>query len=80
MDIKLHIVSPEGVLVETEVSSVTLPGTLAPFQVLRDHAALLSSLAAGDIVYLTEAGEQRLAIRSGFVEVHDNQVDACVEV
>ena len=36
MDIRLHIVSPEGTLVETEVSAVTLPGSLAPFEVLKE--------------------------------------------
>ena len=80
MDIRLHIVSPEGTLVETEVSAVTLPGSLAPFEVLKDHAPLISSLDKGDIVYVDERGEQRLSIASGFVEVHDNQVEVCVEV
>ena len=78
--ILLHIVSPEGTLVETEVSAVTLPGSLAPFEVLKDHAPLISSLDKGDIVYVDESGEQRLPIASGFVEVHDNQVEVCVEV
>ena len=78
--IALHIVSPEGTLVETEVSAVTLPGSLAPFEVLKDHAPLISSLDQGDIVYVNEGGEQRLPIASGFVEVRDNQVDVCVEV
>ena len=50
MDIRLHIVSPEGTLVETEVSAVTLPGSLAPFEVLKDHAPLISALDKGDIV------------------------------
>jgi F-type H+-transporting ATPase subunit epsilon len=80
MDIRLHIVSPEGTLVETEVSAVTLPGSLAPFEVLKDHAPLISSLDKGDIVYVDERGEQRLPITSGFVEVRDNQVEVCVEV
>ena len=78
--IALHIVSPEGTLVETEVSAVTLPGSLAPFEVLKDHAPLISSLDQGDIVYVNESGEQRLPIASGFVEVRDNQVEVCVEV
>ncbi|MBQ4222087.1 MAG: F0F1 ATP synthase subunit epsilon [Bacteroidales bacterium] len=78
--IALHIVSPEGTLVETEVSAVTLPGSLAPFEVLKDHAPLISSLDRGDIVYVDENGEQRLPIASGFVEVLDNQVEVCVEV
>jgi F-type H+-transporting ATPase subunit epsilon len=78
--INLHIVSPEGTLVKTTVSVVTLPGTLGPFEVLKDHAALISSLEQGDIVYVSEGAEQRLRIASGFVEVRNNQVDACVEV
>ena len=78
--IHLHIVSPEGTLVEQAVSAVTLPGTIGPFEVLKDHAALISSLEKGDIVYVTEGREQRLPIASGFVEVRDNLVDVCVEV
>ena len=77
--IKLHIVSPEGTLVETAVSAVTLPGTVGPFEVLKGHAALISSLEKGDIVYVAEGAEHRLPIASGFVEVRDNQVVACVE-
>ena len=78
--IALHIVSPEGTLVETAVSAVTLPGTLGPFEVLKNHAALISSLEKGDIVYVAEGRESRLPIAEGFVEVRDNQVDVCVEV
>jgi F-type H+-transporting ATPase subunit epsilon len=78
--IALHIVSPEGTLVEQAVSAVTLPGTVGPFEVLKDHAALISSLEKGDIVYIADGKENRLPIAEGFVEVHDNQVDVCVEV
>ena len=78
--IALHIVSPEGTLVDTTVSAVTLPGTLAPFEVLKNHAALISSLSKGDIVYVTDGKENRLSIAEGFVEVRNNQVDVCVEV
>ena len=78
--IALHIVSPEGTLVETTVSAVTLPGTLGPFEVLKNHAALISSLDEGEIVYVSEGMEYRLPIADGFVEVRDNKVVACVEV
>ena len=78
--IQLHIVSPEGTLVEQAVSAVTLPGTIGPFEVLKDHGAIFSSLTKGDIVYVSEGRENRLPIAEGFVEVRDNQVVACVEV
>ena len=42
--ITLHILSPEGTLVKTTVSLVTLPGMLSPFTVLPGHAALVSAL------------------------------------
>ena len=78
--IKLHIVSPEGTLVEQAVEKVTLPGTLGPFQVLKNHGAIISSLEKGEIVYVSEGKEFRLPIASGFAEVRDNQVDVCAEV
>ena len=78
--ITLHIVSPEGTLVKTTVSAVTLPGSLGPFQVLKDHGAIISSLEKGDIVYVSEGKENRLPVTSGFVEVRNNKVVACVEV
>ena len=76
----MHIVSPEGTLVETTVSAVTLPGTVGPFEVLKNHAALISSLEKGDIVYVSGGKESRISIAEGFVEVRDNKVVACVEV
>ena len=78
--IQLHIVSPERTLVEQVVSSVTLPGTVGPFMVLKNHAPIISSLDKGDIVYVSNGRETRLPIAEGFVEVRDNQVDVCVEV
>ena len=78
--IQLHIVSPEGTLVEQAVSAVTLPGTVAPFEVLKDHGAIISSLTKGDIVYVSGGKESRLPIVEGFVEVRDNKVSVCVEI
>ena len=78
-NIKLHILSPEGTLVETAVSLVTLPGIQAPFTVLTGHDALVTALVAGDIRYVAEDQEHRLPIREGFVKVQDNTVTVCVE-
>ena len=79
-DIQLHILSPEGTLVQTAVSLVTLPGVVSPFTVLKDHAAMITALTEGDVRYVEEGSEKRLHIREGFVEIRDNQVKVCVEV
>ena len=58
--IKLHILSPEGTLVETAVSLVSLPGIVSPFTVLPGHAALVTALVAGNIRYVEDGAEKRL--------------------
>lgn len=78
--IRLEIVSPEATLVSCEVSGVKLPGAAGSFAVLKDHAPLISSLGGGEIVYTDREGEKSLSISSGFVEVRDNCVSACVEL
>lgn len=80
MSIQLHILSPEGTLVQADVSLVTLPGAAGPFTVLKDHAALISALEKGNIRYIAGGKESFLPIRDGFVELRDNQVTACVEL
>ena len=79
-EIKLHILSPEGTLVEKAVSLVTLPGMQAPFTVLKDHAAIVTALVAGNIRYVTGEKEEYLPVKEGFAEVKDNTVTVCVEV
>lgn len=77
--IALKVLSPEAVLVSQDVDTVFLPGTQSRFQVLNDHAPLISSLDEGTIVWRVGDKESSVAIRSGFVQVQDNTVIACVE-
>ncbi|MBR5660424.1 MAG: hypothetical protein IKW99_02605 [Bacteroidales bacterium] len=83
MTIHLDIITPEGMVVCQDVDRVELPGSAGRFVVLKDHAALISSLVGGDIVFggmPGQAGQDgRVRISSGFVEVVDNHVTACVE-
>ena len=76
----LDVISPERTLVHAAVEAVELPGTKARFEVLLDHAPLISSLEKGVIAYRNGEGTDKVAISSGFVEVNDNHVVACVEL
>lgn len=78
--ILLEISSPEATLVKMMVGSVTLPGAAGSFEVLKDHAPLISSLDPGIIKYSTGTEERTLSVKSGFVEVRNNKVSVCVEV
>ncbi len=45
----LEIVSPEAVLFSSHVDSISVPGTDGEFQMLNNHAALVSTLKEGTI-------------------------------
>jgi len=45
----LEIITPEASLFKGEVSSVSLPGLDGVFQVLNNHAAIISSLKVGEL-------------------------------
>ncbi len=78
--LKLKIVSPEKVVFQGNVVSVLVPGTLGSFEILTDHAPIISSLEEGKVEFGTNEGKQSLNIMGGFVEVKKNEVNLCVEV
>ena len=80
MTLTLHILSPEGTLLEADVELVTLPGLLSPFTVLPGHAAIVTALEKGTVRYVEAGKETFLPIEGGFAEVKDNTVTVCVEV
>ena len=73
--LKLKIVSPERIEFTGEVESVKVPGTQGSFEILKDHAPIISTLGKGIVEY---DGKQ-LPILGGFVEVQKNLVSLCVE-
>lgn len=78
--IKLHILSPESTVADIMVEAVWLPGVQSPFEVLKDHAAVLTALDKGEIRWRNASGEDSVQIKGGFVEVGNNEVKACVEL
>ena len=80
MSLKLRIVSPEKIVFVGDVESVTMPGTSGEFQVLPNHAPLISSLEAGRVAYDCADGRKEIDITGGFAEVQNNNVSLCVEL
>lgn len=76
--IQLRILSPEREVLAAEVGLVELPGTLGRFEVLRDHAPLISTLEAGVIRYVQDGQRKEIECQPGFVEVRNNQVTVCI--
>lgn len=77
---KLDIVTPDRILFKGRVVSFSAPGELGAFQVLYNHAPLLSSLVPGEMKFTDEQGSTvYYATSGGFVEVRDNRVLALVD-
>ena len=74
--LQLKIVSPEKIEFAGEVESVKVPGSQGNFEILSNHAPIISTLTKGVVEY---AGNE-LPILGGFVEVQKNQVSLCVEL
>lgn len=79
MSLKLKIVSPERIEFDGEVESVIVPGTMGNFEILTNHAPIISSLQKGTVEYTGKAGKTQVDIIGGFVEVQKNEVSLCVE-
>ena len=78
--LKLKIVSPEKIVFQGDVESVLVPGTLGSFEILNDHAPIISSLEIGKVEYTTKEGKQVMNIQGGFVDCKNIEVSLCVEV
>lgn len=78
-ELQLNIVSPEKEEFNGKVASVTLPGTMGLFSILPNHAPIVSSLKAGQLMYVTLDGtEHTLDIHGGFVEMSNGEASVCI--
>lgn len=76
----LEIVTPDKKVYEGEVDSATFPGSKGSFQVLANHAPLISTLATGKITYVSKAeGTHSLQVEGGVVEVLNNKITVLAE-
>lgn len=75
----VEIITPDQKVYEGETISATFPGSDGSFQVLKNHAPLISSLEKGSVVIKTDSGEENYTITGGVVEVLDNKVIVLAE-
>jgi F-type H+-transporting ATPase subunit epsilon len=72
---KIEIITPDSKVFEGDIKSVRVPGTKGSFQVLKDHAPIISTLDKGPVIIVDLAGnETRYEISSGVIEVKMNKI------
>lgn len=77
---QLEIITPDKKLFSGDVKSVTVPGSKGTFQVLNNHAPIISTLKKGMMKYVaTAGGETKIPVKSGVIEVLKNKVIVLLE-
>jgi F-type H+-transporting ATPase subunit epsilon len=73
--VKLEIITPEKRLFDGKVKLVKVPGASGSFEILNNHAPIISTLTKGTIKVITETDQKELIdIDSGIVEVKANTI------
>lgn len=90
----LEIVTPEASIFQGDVDTVTVPGVVGEFQILNDHAPIVSLLKEGAVRIKGnfnideafegkfsngEGGAKVLQINSGTIEMNDNKIIILVD-
>jgi len=75
----LEILTPDKKVFEGEVRSVTVPGTMGSFEILNNHAPIISTLDDGKLIVRASGKEEVYLIKGGVVEVLNNKVMVLAE-
>ncbi len=70
----LEILTPDKKIFEGEVTSVTVPGKQGSFEILNNHAPIISTLDDGKVTVRNLKNEQFFTILGGVVEVINNKI------
>lgn len=75
----LEIITPDSVAYKGEADIVTLPGSKSPFQVLKNHAPVVTALENGKLKIKDGSNETIFNTTNGFAEVNNNVISVLVE-
>ncbi|MBI4648338.1 MAG: ATP synthase F1 subunit epsilon [Bacteroidia bacterium] len=71
----LEIITPEKKIFEGNIRLLQLPGTLGSFEILNNHAPIISTLAQGTIKVITDENEEVFfEIHGGVIESNNNKI------
>lgn len=72
---KIEIITPDRKVFEGDIKSVRVPGKKGSFQVLKDHAPIVSTLENGPVIMIDQNGNESVyEINGGVIEVKANRI------
>lgn len=80
MPLSLSIVTPRSTIVErSDVLRLIVPTTDGQITILPSHAALMASLAIGEMIAHLPEGQEPLAVHGGFIQVVHDEVSVLAD-
>ncbi len=77
----IEIITPEKKLYKGKVKLVKVPGTKGSFEILRNHAPIISTLERGTIKIVTNEDETVfIEVEGGIIEVMRNNIIVLADV
>ena len=76
---KIRITKPDTILYDGDAKLVQLPGSGGLFEMLDNHAPIISSLGKGTIRLVNNDGEKTFEIRGGVVKGQQNDLMILVQ-
>jgi F-type H+-transporting ATPase subunit epsilon len=72
---RIEIITPDKKVFEGDIRSVRVPGKKGSFQVLKDHAPIISTLESGTVFVVREDGSETIfEVSGGVIEVKSNRI------
>ena len=77
----LEILTPEKTLYKGEIESIQVPGSKGSFTVLHNHAAIISTLTKGKIIFESkQSKDEVIEIEGGIIEVKKNNIIVLADI
>ncbi|MFT4032384.1 MAG: F0F1 ATP synthase subunit epsilon [Siphonobacter sp.] len=70
----VEIITPDKKVFAGDATAASFPSTQGSFQILNNHAPLVSTIAKGDVVLESKEGQQTFTVDGGVVEVLNNKI------
>ena len=70
----LEIITPDKKVFSGEITRVQVPGSKGSFEVLNNHAPIISTLVKGKVKLTDKQGVQFIDIHAGVIEVLKNKI------
>lgn len=71
---QLEIITPDKKVYSGEVTSVSVPGSMGRFEMLENHAPIISSLLNGKVKIKDKDGVKSFDVKGGVVENLKNKI------